>query len=77
MKLWNKNDELNKKIENFTIGNDRINDLYLAKYDIIGSIAHAKMLCKINILNTNELNKLLNELKKINNDINNGTFEIE
>ena len=77
MKLWNKDDLLNKKIEKFTVGNDRIYDLYLAKYDIKASIAHAKMLNNINILNDNELNDLINELKKINNDINNGAFKIE
>ena len=50
MKLWNKEDNLDKKIEEFTVGNDRKYDMYLAKYDVIASIAHAKMLCKINIL---------------------------
>ena len=47
MKLWSKNDELDKIIEKFTVGKDRYYDMFLAKYDIIASIAHAKMLKKI------------------------------
>jgi argininosuccinate lyase len=58
MKLWNKDDILDKKIEKFTVGKDRINDLYLAKYDVKASIAHAKMLNKVGVLKSNEL-KLL------------------
>ena len=49
MKLWNKEDILNKKVEEFTVGDDRNSDIFLAKYDIIASIAHAKMLCKTKI----------------------------
>jgi len=56
MKLWNKNDLLNKKIEKFTVGNDRIYDLYIAKYDIKASIVHAKMLNKSKIISNNEMN---------------------
>ena len=44
MKLWNKEDNLNIKIEKFTVGKDRYYDLYLAEYDIRATIAHAKML---------------------------------
>ena len=46
MKLWNKEDILNKKVEEFTVGDDRNSDIFLAKYDVIASIAHAKMLSK-------------------------------
>ena len=44
MKLWDKKNSGNDKIIEFTVGNDRLNDLYLIKYDIIASISHAKML---------------------------------
>ena len=40
MKLWEKNFEINKEIERFTVGRDREMDLYLAKYDVLGSMAH-------------------------------------
>ena len=77
MKLWNKKDILNKKIEQFTIGKDRIYDLYIAKYDIIASIAHAKMLYKSEIISENEMNLLTNELNKIKNKILKDDFIIE
>jgi len=77
MKLWNKDDILDKKIEKFTVGNDRINDLYLAKYDVKATIVHAKMLNKIGVLSSNELESLESELNQINEDIIEGKFEIE
>ena len=77
MKLWNKEDMLDKKIEKFTVGKDRINDLYLAKYDIKASIAHAKMLNKVGILKSNELKSLEHELNQIKLEIEDGEFEIE
>lgn len=43
-KLWEKNFEVNKEIERFTVGRDRELDLYLAKYDVLGSMAHITML---------------------------------
>lgn len=49
MKLWDKGISIDKKIEKFTVGNDRELDMYLAKYDITASKAHAKMLGKIGI----------------------------
>ena len=52
MKLWSKNDELDKIIEKFTVGKDRYYDMFLAKYDVIASIAHAKMLKKINLISS-------------------------
>jgi len=51
MKLWNKNDELDNKIETFTVGDDRIYDKYNAKYNIKASIAQAKKLSKIGVIN--------------------------
>lgn len=63
-KLWEKNFEVNKEIERFTVGKDRDMDLYLAKYDVMGSIAHITMLESIGLLEKDELDKLLVELKK-------------
>jgi len=74
MKLWNKEDSLDKKIENFTVGKDRLYDVYLAKYDVIASIAHAKMLKKVNILTSIEYKKIEYELNKILEQINSGKY---
>ncbi len=65
MKLWQKNYNVDKEIENFTVGNDFLLDKKLVKYDCIASIAHAKMLKKIGILNNSELNKLIKGLNEI------------
>ena len=77
MKLWNKEDNLNIKIEKFTVGNDRHYDLYLAEYDIRATIAHAKMLHNIKIITHSELAEIISELKKIDSDIKIGQFTIE
>jgi argininosuccinate lyase len=77
MKLWDKGTLVNELIENFTVGKDRELDLYLAKFDVLGSIAHAKMLQSINLLTNNELDELQAELVKIYQIIENGTFRIE
>lgn len=77
MKLWSKNDELDKIIEKFTVGKDRYYDMFLAKYDVIASIAHAKMLKKINLISSAEKNLLVNELKKINKLIHENKFIID
>ncbi|MDD7224530.1 MAG: argininosuccinate lyase [Prevotella sp.] len=65
MKLWEKNFEINKEIERFTVGRDREMDLYLAKYDVLGSMAHITMLESIGLLEKEELKPLLAELKNI------------
>ncbi len=65
MKLWKKNYKLDKEIEKFTVGNDYLLDKNLVKYDVYGSIAHAKMLNKIKILNDNEFKKLKKALLEI------------
>ena len=67
MKLWNKEDNLNIKIEKFTVGNDRHYDLYLAEYDIRATIAHAKMLHNIKIISRSELAEIISELKSVGN----------
>jgi len=77
MKLWDKGVSIDQKIEKFTVGNDREVDLHIAKYDIIASIAHAKMLQEIDIITADELEKLLDGLEKIQQEIKAGTFIIE
>jgi len=61
-KLWQKSYKLDEEIEKFTVGNDFLLDKELVKYDVYGSIAHAAMLNKINIINKNEFKKLKNAL---------------
>ena len=77
MKLWDKGISIDKKIEQFTVGNDREIDIHIAKYDVIASKAHAKMLQKIGIISTNELVDLLSGLKVLEQQIEKGTFEID
>jgi argininosuccinate lyase len=77
MKLWDKGIPTDKKIEQFTVGNDRELDLVLAKYDAIGSIAHAKMLAEIGLLSPAEADALVGALNEILLDIAEGNFVIE
>ncbi len=77
MKLWEKNFEVNKEIERFTVGRDREMDLYLAKYDVLGSMAHITMLESIGLLEKDELSQLLAELKNIYHLAERGEFVIE
>jgi len=77
MKLWEKNFEVNKEIERFTVGRDREMDLYLAQYDVLGSIAHITMLESIGLLEKDELIQLLAELKSIYRLCERGEFVIE
>ena len=77
MKLWEKNFEVNKEIERFTVGRDREMDLYLAKYDVLGSMAHITMLESIGLLGKDELPVLLRELKSIYEQCERGEFVIE
>lgn len=77
MKLWSKGFSTNEKIDLFTVGNDRALDLQLAKYDVIGNKAHAKMLNKIGALTNDETKKLLSELDNILLEIEKGTFAID
>jgi len=77
MKLWDKGFSIDKKIENFTVGKDRIIDLHIAKYDIQASIAHAIMLNSIGIVNDYELTALTNELNKLYQDAEKGELIIE
>ncbi len=77
MKLWDKGFSTDKKIDHFTVGNDRELDLHLAKYDVIASKAHAKMLGKIGLLSSDETNALVKELTVIGKSIEKNTFTIE
>ena len=77
MKLWEKNFEINKEIERFNVGRDREMDMYLAKYDVLGSMAHITMLESIGLLEKDELTQLLAELKNIYKACEKGEFVIE
>ena len=77
MKLWSKGFEINKEIERFTVGRDREMDLYLAKYDVMGSMAHITMLNSIGLIADDELPQLLKELRKIYDICERGEFVIE
>ncbi len=76
-KLWEKSVQVNKDIERFTVGRDRELDLYLAKYDVLGSMAHITMLQSIGLLSADELRMLLAELKDIYAQAERGEFVIE
>ena len=76
-KLWTKNVSMTQEIEKFTIGKDREMDLYLAKYDVLGSMAHITMLESIGLLKADELKALLAELKSIYAQAEKGEFVIE
>ena len=77
MKLWEKNFQMNAEIERFTIGKDREMDLYLAPYDVLGSMTHTTMLQTIGLLTADELEVILAELRHIYAEIQEGHFEIE
>jgi argininosuccinate lyase len=77
MKLWEKGTATDKQIDFFTVGNDRELDLVLAKYDALGSIAHAKMLAHVGLLTPKEADDLVKALHEIINDVAKGNFTIE
>lgn len=77
MKLWEKSTQVNAKIEAFTVGHDREMDVFLAKYDVLGSMAHITMLEAVGLLETSELKSLLVELKNIYFLTENNQFVIE
>lgn len=77
MKLWDKGINIDKKIEEFTVGNDREIDIHIATYDIQASLAHAKMLHKINSISAEELQQLIEGLETLQSQLENGTFVIE
>ena len=77
MKLWQKNIESLKEVEQFTVGKDREFDLLLAPFDVLGNIAHAKMLATVGLLTKEEAEKLVKELKEIYKNIQHSTFNIQ
>jgi argininosuccinate lyase len=77
MKLWDKGKFTSRFVEEFTTGKDREMDLYLAPYDVIGSLAHVQMLRYIGLLDQAELNNLSRELKGIFQLIRDGIFIID
>ncbi len=77
MKLWDKGFSIDKKIEQFTVGNDREIDIHIAKYDVEASLAHAIMLESIGIITSDELDQLKTGLQAIAKSIENGSFVIE
>lgn len=76
-KLWEKNVQVDKGVEDYTVGLDREMDLYLAPYDILGSLAHITMLESIGLLEKSELEVLAKELKNIYAEAVAGRFVIE
>lgn len=76
-KLWEKSVTVDHDVETYTVGRDREMDLYLAPFDILGSMAHITMLESIGLLEKSELETLLNELREIYKIAEKGEFVIE
>lgn len=76
-KLWQKSYDLNQKIEAFTVGRDREMDLHLAPHDVLGSLAHIKMLTKVGLLEQEEEEQLSKALGEIYKQTRSGDFTIE
>lgn len=77
MKLWDKGTSVNKRIEEFTVGRDRELDVFLAPFDVLGTMAHITMLESVGLLKRDELKELLSELRTIYRQANTGEFVIE
>lgn len=77
MKLWQKNTDSLKEVETFTVGNDRQMDMYLARFDVLGSLAHIQMLESVGLLSNDELVKLQSALKEIYNEIQQSAFSLQ
>lgn len=77
MKLWQKDKASLKEVEKFTVGNDRDLDIYLAPFDVLGSLAHTKMLESVGLLTKDELIVLEVALKEIYQQISNGNFQLD
>jgi len=77
MKLWQKDKTALAVVEKFTVGNDRELDLHLAPFDVLGSLAHIKMLESVGLLTKAELDLLEKELKEIYNQIDTGNFKLD
>src|SRR6187431_569427 len=77
MKLWQKDKTSLEEVEKFTVGNDRDLDIYLAPFDVLGSLAHTKMLESVGLLTSEELALLEVELKNIYVLIQQGDFKLD
>lgn len=77
MKLWQKDKVSLKEVEIFTVGKDREMDIYLAAFDVIGSLAHIQMLESVGLLTKNEQSQLQKELKNIYQQIKEGEFKLQ
>lgn len=77
MKIWQKNIDVDSFVESFTVGMDRELDMHLAAVDVLGSLAHTRMLNHIGLLPNEDLQKVQAELKNIYNEIQRGDFIIE
>lgn len=77
MKLWQKDKASLQEVEKFTVGKDREMDLYLSRFDVLGSLAHIEMLASINLLTKDEMKVLSKELKNIYGKIEKGEFTIQ
>lgn len=76
MKLWQKDIDSLKEVEKFTVGKDRELDVLLARYDVLGSLAHIRMLESVGLLNKEELDALQTALKQIYKEIEEGNFSL-
>jgi len=77
MKLWQKDKASLKEVETFTVGKDREMDIYLAAFDVLGSLAHIQMLESVGLLSKDELSQLQQELKSIYQQIEKGEFKLQ
>ncbi|MBD1396097.1 argininosuccinate lyase [Pontibacter sp. JH31] len=77
MKLWQKNTNVKKEIEQFTVGRDPEFDMQLAAFDVLGSLAHTRMLAQVGLLDKTDLDALQHEMKNIYRSIVAGAFAIE
>lgn len=77
MKLWQKDKASLKEVENFTVGKDREMDLYLAAFDVLGSLAHIQMLETVGLLTAGELKTLQAALRDIYSHISAGDFQLQ
>ncbi|MGJ1195200.1 argininosuccinate lyase [Sphingobacterium spiritivorum] len=77
MKIWQKNIDVDSLVETFTVGNDRVMDLQLAEADVLGSLAHTRMLNSIDLMSDEDLAVVQKELKNIYREIQEGNFQIE
>ena len=77
MKLWQKDKASLKEVETFTVGKDREMDMYLAAFDVLGSLAHIQMLESVGLVTKNELTQLQSTLKNIYQQIQKGEFRLQ